>query len=112
MQPKSKPALFDIAHAALGIAQFVEGKTLENYKSDLMLRSAVERQLSIIGEAVVRLCKHDPSTASRINEIDRIIAFRNVLIHGYDRIDDEMTWKIVQEKLPVLLRDVEAMLKS
>jgi uncharacterized protein with HEPN domain len=112
MQPRTKAALFDIAHAALGISQFVEGKTLENYKSDLMLRSAVERQLSIIGEAVAKLRKFDSTTASRISEHERIISFRNVLIHGYDRIDDEAAWKIVQEKLPTLLQEVEAMLKS
>jgi uncharacterized protein with HEPN domain len=43
MPPKTKASLFDIAHAALGIAQFVENKTVEDYRTDLMLRSAVER---------------------------------------------------------------------
>jgi uncharacterized protein with HEPN domain len=112
MQPRTKAALFDIAHAAVGIAQFVEGKTIDDYQGDPMLRSAVERQFTIIGEAVNRLCKDDPATAKQITEYDRIISFRNVLVHGYDHLDDQTTWKIIRDKLPILTREVEALLKA
>jgi uncharacterized protein with HEPN domain len=110
MQPRTKAALFDVAQAAIGIAQFIEGKTLKDFKNDLMLRSAIERQLGIIGEAISRVRKDDPSTAARISEVDKIISYRNILIHGYDRIDDETSWKIVQDKLPILRREVESLL--
>jgi uncharacterized protein with HEPN domain len=112
MPPRKKAPLFDIAQAALGIAQFVEDKTIQDYKSDLMLRSAVERQLSIIGEAINRLRKDNPGQAGQISDIERITSFRNVLIHAYDQVDHKMTWEIVHEKLPILAREVEALLKE
>src|SRR5438094_141563 len=55
MPPKAKAALFDMQHAAPGIGLFVADKTFDDYNSDLMLRSAVERQFEIIGEAMTRL---------------------------------------------------------
>jgi uncharacterized protein with HEPN domain len=48
--------------------------------------------------------------AARISEYRRIIAFRNVLIHGYADVDDLLVWDVVQTKLPVLRREIEALL--
>lgn len=77
-----------------------------------MLRSAVERQYEIIGEALNRLRRHDPVTAALISECDRIIAFRNVLAHGYDAVDDRISWDIVENKLPVLRDEVARLIAS
>jgi uncharacterized protein with HEPN domain len=90
----------------------VQGKTIQDFKSDLMLRSAVERQLSIIGEAINRLRKENPGQASQISEFEKIVAFRNLLIHAYDQVDHAITWEIVQEKLPILADEVAALLKT
>ena len=76
-----------------------------------MLRAAVERQFEIIGEAMRRLLTDDPTTAARITEHGRIIAFRNIPAHGYADIDDRIVWGIVESKLPTLLEDVDALLK-
>ena len=81
MRLESKKLLFDMQRAAQLIAQFTTGKTETDYHSDAMLRSAVERQFEIIGEALGKLHKLDPATAMRISEHRRIISFRNVLIH-------------------------------
>jgi uncharacterized protein with HEPN domain len=40
----------------------------------------------------------------------RIIAFRNLLIHGYADIHDRLVWDIVDTKLPLLRREVAALL--
>jgi uncharacterized protein with HEPN domain len=82
--------------AVQAIGDFCVAKTEDTYLSDLMLRSAVERQYEIIGEALNRLRKLSPATASQISDCDRIIGFRNVLAHGYDVVDDRISWDIVQ----------------
>lgn len=77
-----------------------------------MLRSAVERQFEIVGEALAHLSRLDPDIAARISEHRRIIAFRNILIHGYADVDDRLVWDIVETKLPVLRREIESLLQE
>jgi len=76
MRLESKKYLYDIARAAALATEFVANKSFSEYASDLMLRSAVERQLEIVGEALAQLARTDPATASQISEHKRIIAFR------------------------------------
>ena len=75
-----------------------------------MLRQAVERNFEVIGEAIKRLAQHDPDTAARIAQYPQIIAFRNVLIHGYDLVDHALVWNAIERQLPALQRDVESLL--
>jgi uncharacterized protein with HEPN domain len=75
-----------------------------------MLRSAVERQFEIIGEALSQLARSSPVLAARIPELRRIIGFRNALIHGYDQIDDDGVWRAIGTDLPALRADVAALL--
>jgi uncharacterized protein with HEPN domain len=110
MRRETRKYLGDIAQAAELIAQFTAGKTFDDYMADAMLRAAVERQFEIIGEALVQLTKRDPGAAARIGEHQRIIAFRNVLIHGYNNVDNLLVWGIVESKLDPLRRDVTTML--
>ena len=110
--PDITALLFDIQHAAGGIVLFTTGKSLDDYKGDRMLRSAVERQFEIIGEAMTRLRAKAPDLVERITDYRKIISFRNVLIHGYDSVNDEITWRIVVEKVPILQREVEELLKA
>ena len=110
MPHETKKYLEDIAQAAQLIAQFTAGKTLADYMKDPMLRAAVERQFEIIGEALVRLSKRDAAVTARIGEHQRIIAFRNILIHGYNNVDNLLVWGVVESKLAALRRDVAALL--
>ena len=112
MQPRAQAALFQIQQAALGIGMFVAGKSELDFKSDLMLRSAVERQFEIIGEAMTRLRADAPDILDRISESNRIIGFRNVLIHGYDTVDNDITWRIIREKLPILRDEVSKLMNA
>ena len=102
--------LFDMRNAAQRIARFTAGKTFEDYVADELLRSAVERQFEIIGEAMTRLIKLDTATAQRITDHRKIAGFRNALIHGYDSIDDATSWGIVANKLPLLQTELGQLL--
>lgn len=110
MQRDRKVYLFDIREAARTAIRFTTGKTYEDYLNDDMLRLAVERALSIIGEALAQLIKTDGSMISTLTDCRSIVGFRNVLIHQYAEIDDETVWAILQTKLPVLLAEIIALM--
>jgi uncharacterized protein with HEPN domain len=112
MRLEAKKYLLDIQQAVELLTQFTAGKRFADYEGDAMLRAAVERKFEIIGEALARLAKLDDSLASRISESRRIIAFRNILVHGYADVADRLVWDIVEMKLPVLRREVVALLKD
>lgn len=110
MPLEAKKPLHDILQATDLILQFTAGKTLRDYMDDALLRSGVERQFEIIGEALNRLNRIDESAAARISQRQRIIGFRNILIHGYDAVDEQVVWDVVQKDLPILRQAVEIML--
>lgn len=74
----AKAYLADMTAAANQVAAFTSGKTYADYLSNDLLRSAVERQFEILGEALRKLSELDPDMAAKIPEYRRIIAFRNV----------------------------------
>ncbi len=110
MQLKEKKLLEDIRLACEEIFSFTQGKTFNNYNQDKLLRSGVERKFEIIGEALNRLDKTAPDAANKINHIKRIISFRNILIHGYDIVEDSVVWDIVIKDLPLLYRNIVELL--
>lgn len=103
MQPESQALLWDAHRAAELIRTFVDAKEWTDYVDDVMLRSAVERQFELVGEALNRLARVDPETAEQIVDLPRIVAFRNVLIHGYATIDDAIVWQAATGRLPHLI---------
>ena len=90
MHADARKLLWDAREAAERIARFTTGKTFAEYEADDYFRSAVERQFEIIGEAFGQLRRVDPATAAAIPELPRIVAFRNVLIHGYASVDNKL----------------------
>jgi len=80
--------------------------------NDDLLRSAVERQFEIIGEAISQLHKVDANTAELIPEYKKIIAFRNILIHGYATIENNTVWGVVSTDLSPLTTTVTSLLSS
>jgi uncharacterized protein with HEPN domain len=104
--------IFSISHKACDlIGQFVAGKTFSDYKNDPLLRSGVERQFEIIGEALNQALRYDPGLAAKISSTPRIIAFRNQLIHRYAVVSDDVVWGVIETNLPVLTREVKLLLE-
>ena len=112
MPNNAKKYLYDMREASHLVAQFIEGKNWSDYKDDIALRSAVERQCQILGEALYQLQKSHPSIAQRIPNHRDIINFRHVLVHGYDKVENEVVWGIAQAKVPKLVLDIETMLND
>jgi uncharacterized protein with HEPN domain len=110
MQRDVEKHLTDILEAANDVQQFVSGRAFDDYHSDRMLKAAVERKFEIIGEALGRVAKLSPGTAGAIREYQKIIAFRNFVIHKYDVVSDPLVWDVVQNKLPDLVEDVSQLL--
>ena len=110
MHADSRKFLWDAQTAAQRVARFTQQKTFEDYDRDDFLRAAVERQFEVIGEAFSKLRRVDPETATEIADLPRIIAFRNVLIHGYADVDNLLVWGVVEGKLGALLSTLERLL--
>ena len=110
MQPSTPKLLEDIRDASTFVLRTVMDKTYENFVGDRLLYQAVERNFEIMGEAINRLKKSDPETLENIGDYAQIIAFRNILVHGYDIIDREIVWRVIHDKLPSLNARVEGLL--
>lgn len=102
--------LFDIITATRAVDRFTAKVTFEAYLADEILISAVERQCSVIGEAVTQLVKLEPNAP--ITDARQIIGFRNILIHNYARVSQAVVWAAVKDSLPRLQREAEVWLAS
>ena len=110
MRHKALKYFYDIRQACDLIEQFTRGKSFEEYLGDALLRSAVERQFMIVGEALFQALNVDPSRKKAITDARRIINFRHVMVHGYAAITPATVWGVVQEDLATLRREVETLL--
>jgi uncharacterized protein with HEPN domain len=99
-----------VRDAADHIAAFIQDRTFADYETDPMFRSAVERQLEIVGEALNQFSKEAPDIAARVPNLRAAVAMRNALIHGYRNIEREIVWRTVTRRLPELRAQVAALL--
>jgi uncharacterized protein with HEPN domain len=102
--------LWEMLQAANAIQGFLAGKSFEEYENDLLLRSGVERQFEIIGEALGQALRSFPELESSITDAARIVAFRNKLIHGYAVVSDHVVWAIAHDELVRLAGEVETLI--
>ena len=112
MHPKTPKWLQDVLDACDLILRTCEGHTRASFTQNELLKGAVERKFEIIGEALSRIGKVDPDTAERIPECRRIIGFRNILIHGYDDVDYDRVWLIIESDMPPLREVVQRLLEE
>jgi uncharacterized protein with HEPN domain len=104
MTEQAKKYLVDIISAIDYISLFTQNiSTFEDYLADIKTQSAVERQLSILGEAVKNFETQEPT--SKLVNSQQIVGFRNRLVHAYDSIDNSIVWTIIQRYLEPLKQD-------
>ncbi|MFN2615300.1 MAG: DUF86 domain-containing protein [Actinomycetota bacterium] len=108
MTPRDiRVSLADATRACERIARFTARRTEEDFVEDDLLRSATERQFTILGEALAQARKLQPGLS--LPELERIIGFRNRLIHSYDTVDPRIVWNIAQTHTPRLLKALREM---
>lgn len=112
MNPEIKTWLFDILQSIKEIESYYTDspKIFAEYQKDIRTKRAIERNIEIVGEAVNRILKKDKNFV--INNAQQIIGTRNRIIHGYDRVSDDMIWSIVINQLPKLKTEVEELLEE
>jgi uncharacterized protein with HEPN domain len=110
MELEIKKFLFDIRESIDSIENYLGDKRdFNGYMADKMLRRAVEREFEIIGEAMSRIEKLNSNID--ISSKRQIISMRNRVIHGYDKIDNEIIWGTIVRHLPTLKIEIEGLLK-
>jgi uncharacterized protein with HEPN domain len=85
-------------------------KELEAYRANVRTRRAIEWNIEIIGEAMNRILKRDDTIV--ISNARKMVDLRNIIIHGYDSVSDEIIWGIVIRHLPLLQEEVEKLLNE
>lgn len=110
MDLEIKKYLFDIQESIDSIEKYLgDNRDFKVYVADKMLRRAVEREFEIIGEAMSRIEKLD--LTMNISSKRQIISMRNRVIHGYDKIDNEIIWGTIVRHLPTLKIEIQDLLK-
>ncbi len=106
-----RKSLSDILTCIESIDYHLQGRRdFSFYVKNLTVKRAVERELTIIGEAVNRVLKDDPDFD--LKESKKIISFRNRVIHSYDAVDDNLVWKVIVRDIPSLKIEIIKTLKQ
>ncbi len=101
--------LEDISSGIAAIFSYLgSGRDFRVLKGNRLVRRAIEREFEIIGEATNKILKVDPSF--KISHSKRIIGLRNLIIHAYDSVQEEILWGIIANHLPRLKEEVDQLL--
>lgn len=112
METRILKRLEDARAACAKIRTFTKDLDFESFQASELVRSAVERQLEISGEALEKALADSPDLARMLPEIHRAIGLRNRLIHGYDSVDDEIVWDVIKTKLDLLTARLTDLLQA
>ncbi len=111
MQANNRDAasLWDMVQAIRRIQAFTTGVTFDDYQASILIQSAVERQLEILGETAGRVADGLRQTHPEI-DWRRTVGLRNIIIHRYDEIQQDIIWSIITTELATLLTQLEPLL--
>ena len=112
MRRRPKVYLWEAEQAAGHVLDFTTSRTLDDMTGDLMLRSAVERQLQNMGEALAQLSRDFPTIAGQLSDLSQIVGSRNVLVHGDYQLDYASVWKTIKEDVPALRTQLQELLRE
>ena len=104
--------LIDVLNATIEVESYFADapKLFQNFQKDMLRQRAVERNVEIMGEAINRILRVDPSF--ELPNAKAIINTRNRVIHGYDSVTTEFLWSLIIRHIPALKKDVENILAN
>lgn len=105
MRRSTKLLIEDILDCIKNIKDFTKGLKKENFIRDKLMQSAVVRQLEIIGEAVKNI-PHSFRDKHKGVPWNKIAGMRDIIIHGYFRVDLDAVWKVIKKDLPELKQKI------
>jgi uncharacterized protein with HEPN domain len=92
-------------------SSYISGMSYDAFCADSRTLKAVVWNLVIIGEAA-RLTPPEIEQVYRDVPWAQIRGMRNHIVHGYDQVDAEIVWNVVQTELPVLIPTFERILRE
>lgn len=111
-QIRDSQRLRHILEAAEKMRQNTENLSYDDFRENAFIQPACERWFSIIGEAAYKIDKELKEKTSDKIEWKKVVAFRHILIHEYSRIDSEIIWKTIQNKLSPLIEGIQDILND
>lgn len=112
MRRSAEAYLADVIDACAAIQEALDGVSVDAYGASRLLRSAVEREFMIIGEALANLGRLAPEVEGSVSHTRMIVGFRNRLAHDYAAIDDEAVFRIAEHDVAPLRAECEALLSQ
>ena len=104
--------LHDALTASTEISMFVAGESEQSFLSDRKLQLALERLLTILGEALAQARNEDPTLVETLPEVSQIVGMRNRIVHVYDGVDMRLMWQVVSQRVPDFLPKLEGVLAT
>ena len=98
--------LDDMLGFAEKVTAYTDGLNQERFAASGLNYDATIRNLELIGEAATNI---PDEVRSKYPQIPwrMLVATRNKLIHGYLGIDNDTLWSIIQDDVPVLLKELK-----
>jgi len=95
------------------IAQYTDDMSEPAFLLSQITQDAVIRNLEIIGEAGRNIERHCPELLAQHPQLPLLDAYemRNALAHGYFRVDLAIIWKTIENDLPALREQIEAIMR-
>lgn len=112
MPRDARAYLADIVECCAAIRSATQNMSLAEYRTNRLVRSSVEREFILIGEAMAALARVAPQIFGSITKSRRIVDFRNQLTHEYRTVDDAIVWAIVETDVPTLARESTTLLNQ
>lgn len=102
--------LADILKCTAYVLRATTGISKQQFFDHPDLPFAVERNFTIIGEALAQMRKYHPLVFDQIPDAPLIVDFRNILIHAYASVDRDAVWSAIQSDVPPLEATVQTLL--